>query len=187
MEMSVEQQVTKKEDSSLEDSEMKTLPEKEKKISLETKEDKKEEFTFGKKKSEPLDLCYRLHAPREAKKQGRLDRLPTFQETGQDVSSNVQIQEMGFLTMLNLISDEKDRREFLMWAKAEAHKQGRGEKTEKISKKEKLALDKEKILEKGGGKVQKVKVQRNVEKTPTRLSLSRRSAAHDKSHRVEKR
>jgi len=184
MEMSVEQPVTKKEDSSVEDSEMKTLPEKEKKISLETEEDKKDE---KKVESEKLDLCYRLHAPRDIKKQGRLDHLPTFQQTGTDVSNNAQIQEMGFLTMLNLISDEKDRREFLMWAKAEALKQSRGEKTEKITKKEKLASKKDKILKESGEKVQKVKVQRNVTKTPTRLSLSRRPVAHDSSHRVEKR
>ena len=176
--------IVKKLDSSLEDSEMKTLPEKEKKVldSTETSSEKKKSvFT------EPLDLCYKLHAPRDAKKQGRLDRMPTFQETGEDVSSNAQIQEMGFLTMLNLISDEKDRHEFLVWAKKEALKQGRGDKTEKATKKEKLALDKEKILKKEPREFQKVKVQRNVEKTPTRLSLSRRPTAHDKSHRVEKR
>ena len=178
--------IVKKLDSSLEDSEMKTLPEKEKKVldSTETSSEKKEE---KKDESEKLDLCYRLHAPRDVKKQGRLDRMPTFQETGEDVSSNAQIQEMGFLTMLNLISDEKDRHEFLVWAKKEALKQGRGDKTEKATKKEKLALDKEKILKKEPREFQKVKVQRNVEKTPTRLSLSRRPTAHDKSHRVEKR
>lgn len=180
------------ESTSLEDSEMKTSPiSSETKVSLETKVSSETKGSLETKDETKLDVWYRMHAPREVKKQGRIDRLPTYQETGSNVADNAQIQEMGFLTMLNLISDEKDRRDFLLWAKAEALKQERGEKTEKIIKKEKLALDKDlqqrNLQNRKTGKHQKVKVERHVKTATTRLSIPRRSIAHDKSHRVEKR
>ena len=50
---------------------------------------------------------------------------------GIDVGRDIDIQEMGFLSVLNLLPDEKARAEFLKWAKLESLKSTSKEKTEK--------------------------------------------------------
>jgi len=55
---------------------------------------------------------------------------------GMDVSSDIDIQEVGFLSLLNMLPDEEARNEFLRWAKVESLRQGAEKKKkgqEKIS------------------------------------------------------
>lgn len=57
-----------------------------------------------------------------------LKDAPSFSETGKDVTENARIQELAFLSILNLISDEKERADFLKWAKLEGLKQAKDKK-----------------------------------------------------------
>lgn len=57
----------------------------------------------------------------------KLDEF-AFATRGVDVSRDANVQELGFLSILNMLPDEKARNEFLRWAKAESLKQARGEK-----------------------------------------------------------
>ena len=50
---------------------------------------------------------------------------------GMDTTRDIDVQEMGFLSVLNLLPDEKARAEFLKWAKLESLKSASKEKTEK--------------------------------------------------------
>lgn len=65
----------------------------------------------------------------------RLDKIPPFVITGEDVSTNGAIQEVAFLSILNMLTDEQ-RLDFLKWAKIEQSKQEKLRKTrgEKIVK-----------------------------------------------------
>ena len=76
-----------------------------------------------------FDEPIRLFAP------VKLDRIPTFGVTGEDVSEPA-IQEAAFLSILNLLPDDAARKEFLQWAKKESMIEKKKETTlkEKIKK-----------------------------------------------------
>lgn len=98
---------------------------------------------------------------------------------GLDATRDIDIQEMGFLTILNLLPDEKARSEFLKWAKLESLKSASKEKTDKeikISRSTKTKIKPE-VTHKS----------RTHVKEHTRSGVSTRSVTTDKKHRGRSR